>query len=70
MQNESIDADTSCRIVKSAPKMYTERYWNLLKPEEKDFFSSSFHDCTVTSCRKRGEDLIVSFDNSGGFYEY
>jgi len=55
------------RIVTSAPRMYQEKHWDFLTAEEKDFFSSSFHDCTVTSCRKRGNDLIISFDNSGGF---
>lgn len=32
-----------------------------------EFCRESLHDCTITSCRKKGNDLVLDIDNSGGF---
>lgn len=32
-----------------------------------EFCRESLHDCTVTSCRMKGKDLVLDIDYSGGF---
>ena len=55
-------------ILESAQKGYSdENPRKLFTPEEINFFENSFHDCIVKSCRKKGKNLIISLDNSGGF---
>lgn len=48
----------------------------LHKAEKRDFGSEdnmpefcreSLHDCTITSCRIKGKNLVLDIDNSGGF---
>lgn len=31
------------------------------------FCRESLHDCTITSCRTKGKNLVLDIDNSGGF---
>lgn len=32
-----------------------------------EFCRESLHDCTITSCRIKGKNLVLDIDNSGGF---
>lgn len=63
---------TYCKTNKKAIELATKAYWNEYK---KNFKSGepafagnfNFHDCKVISCRKKGKDVILTLDNSGGF---
>ncbi len=53
----------------------TERTMDELMKAEKrefgekmpEFTKESFHDCEITEFEKDGRDIVISFDNSGGF---
>lgn len=61
-----------CKANKKAVEMAIKAYW---KEHRKNFKNHEpafaedfhFHDCKVTSCRKRGSDILITLDNSGGF---
>lgn len=58
------------RAVESAQKAYWKQYRKNFRKEEPAFAERfSFHDCTVLSCRRKGKDLVLRLDNSGGFTE-
>jgi hypothetical protein len=56
------------KIVESTLKAYEAEYGRTFKDAEPDFAEGfDFHDCKVVSCRKKGKDLVITIDNSGGF---
>ena len=46
---------------------YADYYEEAFSENPPDFERVSLHDCVVLSCRKRGADLRLTPDNSGGF---
>ena len=49
-------------------KAYWKEHRKTFKHNEPSFLEIfNFHDCKVISCRKKGNDLILTLDNSGGF---
>lgn len=56
------------RAVESATKAYWNEYKKNFKSAEPAFAENfNFHDCIVVSCRKKGKDIVLTLDNSGGF---
>jgi len=48
--------------------VYMKHYKAMLKQGNPAFLEEfSFHDCKITSCRRRGKHLVVGLDNSSGF---
>lgn len=47
---------------------YQKEYRKQFQENEPDFISELFlHDCTLLSCRKKGNDIVMTIDNSNGF---
>lgn len=56
------------KAVESATNAYWKGYKKRFKNDKPKFAEKfNFHDCIVSSCRKRGNDIFITFDNSGGF---
>ena len=56
------------RIVRSTMDAYQKQYNKQFKSFAPSFASElALHDCRVLSCRKRGNDIVLTIDNSGGF---
>ena len=56
------------RAAERAMKTYYKEYQKNFKNGEPEFAKNfNFHDCKVISCRKRGNDVVITLDNSGGF---
>jgi len=56
------------KAVESATKAYWKEYKKNFRDGEPAFTEKfNFHDCKVISCRKKGKDVILTLDNSGGF---
>ncbi|MHC1694943.1 MAG: DUF4085 family protein [Eubacteriales bacterium] len=56
------------KAVESATKLYWNEYKKNFRSGELAFTENfSFHDCKVISCRKKGKDIVLILDNSGGF---
>lgn len=56
------------KAVDSASNEYWKEYKKRFKNGEPAFAEKfNFHDCTVISCRKKGKDIVLTLDNSGGF---
>lgn len=54
--------------VYSADEAYQEQYRRQFKSNAPAFIEElSLHDCVVLSCRKKGKDVILQIDHSGGF---
>jgi len=61
-----------CKANKKAAEKAMKTYWKEYKKNFKDnepAFTEkfNFHDCKIISCRKRGNDVVITLDNSGGF---
>ena len=61
-----------CKNNKKTVEKASKDYWKEYKKQFKSTpptFAEEFnlHDCIVLSCRKKGKDIILSLDNSGGF---
>ncbi len=53
---------------KDAMKAYWKDYNKTFKRRKPDFAENfNFHDCKIVSYRKKGSDLLIGLDNSGGF---
>jgi len=56
------------KVMKSALEAYWKEHKKRFRHNEPSFLEMfNFHDCIVISCRKKGTDLIITLDNSGGF---
>ena len=56
------------RTVDEASKAYLKECRKAFKKGNIPVFeNASFHDCRIVSCRKKGADLVLTLDNSGGF---
>ena len=54
--------------VNSAIEAYRKEYNKQFESNAPSFGSEiSLHDCEVLSCRKKGNDVVLTVDNSGGF---
>jgi len=52
-------------------KEYLKLYKAMRKKGDPPFLEDfGFHDSRIASCRKRGEDLVIMLDNSGGWPEF
>lgn len=56
------------KAVKSAVQAYQKDFKRSFAGRLPDFIEQfNFHDCVVVSCRKKGKDLVIELDLSGGF---
>jgi len=54
--------------VELAMKAYWKDYKKSFKNKEPEFAEEfNFHDCRIVSCRRKGKDIVLTLDNSGGF---
>jgi len=57
--------DKKCEV---ALKSYQKEYQNIFKDGIPHFVENfNFHDCKVISCCKRGKDVVLKLDTTGGF---
>lgn len=66
------DITTYCKANEKAVESATMTYWKEYKKSFKNCklaFTENFnfHDCKVTSCCKKGKNIVLTLDNSGGF---
>ena len=53
---------------RSALAAYQRQYRKQFKTNEPDFAEElNLHDCEVRFCRRKGNDVVLTLDNSGGF---
>ncbi len=56
------------KAVEAAQNAYWKEYKMSFKNGEPTFAENfGFHDCIVVACRKKGGDIVITLDNSGGF---
>lgn len=61
-------SESNRKAIEATQKAYWEEYKKIFKDEEPSFISNfKFHDCKVVSCLQKGEDTVITLDNTGGF---
>lgn len=64
----SLFCKSNNKTVEKTMNSYWKEFKKNFRTGEPDFVSKfDFHDCDIISCRTKGNDIVLSLDNSGGF---